>query len=118
MRPATDEQRRQVSALYTTRVLPEAPALMADDEVEWRRTWSRLKKERRQRLLDEMVEAGLDPDDYKGASRAEMFDALCDELATHDADWDDDYDYAGDPGNYDGGYGPSSYFARAMAKDD
>lgn len=112
MRLATDEQKRAVDALYATRVLQEAPVFMADDEVEWQRTWSRLKKERRHRLLDEMVEAGLDPDDYKGATRAELVDAL---RAAADVD---DFDYAGDPGNYDGGYGPSSYFAHAMAKHD
>lgn len=112
MRPATEEQNRVVVALYATRVLPETPALMADDEAEWQRTWSRLKKERRHRLLDDMVEAGLDPNDYKGAPRAELVDAL------YDADDAEDFDYARDPGNYDGGYGPSSYFAHAMAKDD
>jgi hypothetical protein len=54
-------------------------------------------------------EAGLDPGDFRGASRAEILDAIEDELDYDDGGWTEDDDT---------GYGPYSYFAHAMAKDD
>lgn len=116
MRPATPEQQALVAEMYANRVLADVPALLADDQDEWQRIWSKLKKARRQRLLDNMVEVGLDPADYRRRTRAEMVDALADEMAAYDEAWDDEY--SGDPGSFDGGYGPNSYFAHAMAKDD
>ncbi len=59
MRPATDEQKELIAALVVTRVEPEVPALLADDEVRWKAEWSSLKKARRERLLDEMRAVGL-----------------------------------------------------------
>ncbi len=107
MQPATDEQKELIAALVATRVKPEVPALQADDEVRWKAEWSDLKKARRERLLNEMLAVGLDPANYPGASRAELIDALYD---------DDDYEPRGI--DDDSGFGPDSYFAHAMAKDD
>jgi len=110
MRPATGEQKKLIAALVATRVEPEVPALLADDEVRWKAEWSSLKKARRERLLDEMRAVGLDLANYLGASRAELIDALCDELEY------DDYEARGI--DDDSGFGPDSYFAHAMAKGD
>ncbi len=120
MRPATDEQKKLIAALVATRVEPEVPALLADDEVRWKAEWSSLKRARRERLLDEMRAVGLDLTNYLGASRAELIDALCDELAVRDAaDDDGEYDdYEARGIDDDSGYGPNSYFAHALAKDD
>jgi 5-methylcytosine-specific restriction endonuclease McrA len=119
MVPAGEEQRQFVDELLSTRVLVDPPRLLADDEIEWQKVHRGLKKARRDRLIAEMVDVGLDPSDYRGASRAAMFDALCDELAVLDEEgYFDEDEYAGDPGSFDGGYGPNSYFAHAMAKDD
>lgn len=118
---APPDKQQWVWELYATRVAPAEPSLLADDEVRWRREWAGLKKARRQRLLEKMEEAGLDLADFKGASRAEMVEALNDELADADEgaypeEHGDYFDRVGD--DYDGGYGPGSYFAHAMAKDD
>ncbi len=120
MRPATDEQKELIAALVVTRVEPEVPALLADDEVRWKAEWSSLKKARRERLLDEMRAVGLDLANYLGASRAELIEALCDELAVRDAaDDDGEYDdYEARGIDDDSGFGPDSYFAHAMAKGD
>jgi 5-methylcytosine-specific restriction endonuclease McrA len=114
MVPANDDQRAAIDALYATRVQPDAPALLCDDEQRWRKEWSALKKARRQRLLDQMVELGLDVEDFRGASRAEMIAAVDDEM---DA-MSEPFDPGGWTEDDDSGYGPYSYFAHAMAKDD
>ena len=54
MRPATEEQQKIIKTLFASRVQPETPALLADDEVRWQKEWAGLKKVRRERLLDEM----------------------------------------------------------------
>jgi 5-methylcytosine-specific restriction endonuclease McrA len=110
MTPASPVQAAEVTALYKTRVQPEAPALLCDDEQGWSRQWRDLKKARRQRLMELLTEAGLDPGDFRGVSRAEILEAIEDEM-----DYDDDGGWTEDD---DTGYGPYSYFAHAMAKDD
>jgi 5-methylcytosine-specific restriction endonuclease McrA len=114
MRPASKEQRAEIGALYTARVEPEVPALLCDDEQRWANEWAALKKARRQRLLDLLNEMGMDPDEFRGASRAEILDAIEDE---RDA-YGDALDAGGWTEDDDTGYGPYSYFAHAMAKDD
>jgi 5-methylcytosine-specific restriction endonuclease McrA len=107
MRPASQEQAAAVAALYAERVRPDVPALLCDDEQRWQQDWAALKKARRRRLLDALEETGLDPGEFRGASRAEERDAWAD--APDDGGWTEDDDT---------GYGPYSYFAHAMAKDD
>jgi hypothetical protein len=114
MVPASDDQSAAVDALYTTRVLPDTPALLCDDEQRWRQEWRALKKARRQRLLDQMDDMGLDNKNFRGASRAEMIAAIDDEIDTVS----DELDSGGWTEDDDSGYGPYSYFAHAMAKDD
>jgi len=114
MRPASQEQAATVAALYATRVQPDAPALLCDDEQRWQREWPALKTARRQRLLNDLEDMGLDPDEFRGASRAEILDAIADE---QDA-WADALDDGGWTEDDDTGYGPYSYFVHAMAKDD
>jgi hypothetical protein len=114
MRPASKEQREAIEALYADRVEPEIPALLCDDEQRLADQWRALKKARRQRLLDLLNEMGMDPDEFRGASRAEILDAIEDERAAHG----DALDAGGWTEDDDTGYGPYSYFAHAMAKDD
>ncbi len=111
MSPANPQQRVTVDTLYATRVLPEVPALLCDDEQRWPREWSALKKARRQQLVEDLIDYGFDAEDLRGMTRAEMITALQDNLA-------DAYDTGGWTEDDDSGYGPYSYFAHAMAKDD
>jgi hypothetical protein len=126
MRPADDGQKKVVADLIAKRVKPDVPALLADDEVRWKTQWSGLKKARRERLFDAMREMDLDPADFRGASRPEMVIALNeatedenDARSEADAEYPEEYgDYFDLIGDDDSGYGPNSYFAHAMAKDD
>jgi hypothetical protein len=114
MRPADKDQAAVAAAWYKERVLPDAPALLCDDEQHWPREWAALKKARRQRLLDLLDSMGLNPGDFRGASRAEILEAIADE----DDAWAEANDAGGWTQDDDSGYGPYSYFAHAMAKDD
>jgi 5-methylcytosine-specific restriction endonuclease McrA len=114
MTPASEAQRAAIAALYAARVVPDVPTLLCDDEQRWPHEWSALKKARRQRLIDVLTDMGLDLDEFRGASRAEMVAAIEDERdARADA-----LDLGGWTEDDDSGYGPYSYFAHAMAKDD
>jgi HNH endonuclease len=129
MVPAADEQRQAISELMQTRVEPQRPVLLCDDEQSWPGQWQNLKKQRRARLLDELAQYGLTRSDFPGRSWSEMWDEVeADEEP--DDDWAD-YDYYDEDGGYyitgpngepnpddDSLYGPNSYFAHAMAKDD
>ncbi|KQV08157.1 hypothetical protein ASC63_13555 [Leifsonia sp. Root112D2] len=59
MIPAPDEEKALIAALFIERIVPDVPVLLADDEAEWQRAWSALKKERRQRLRDEIESMGI-----------------------------------------------------------
>lgn len=111
MSPASPEQQAAIASLYASRVQPDVPELLCDDERRWPREWPTLKKARRQRFHDWMREHGYDPDEYRGISRREIAEIINDELADacDDGGWTEDDD---------SGYGPYSYFAHAMAKDD
>lgn len=111
MVPASAEQIATIDQLYAERVKPAVPILLADDEVRWQHEWRALKKARRDRLFERLLDAGLDPEDFRSLSRADMIDALWEiEAGRHD--------YDGRTEDDDSGYGPYSYYAHAMAKDD
>lgn len=86
------------------RVAPEEPLLLADDEQQWANVWRPLKEDRKQRLLDQL--ADLDVDVTGITDRAELV-LIRDDVIT-------------DGGHEEGenGYGPDSYFARAMSRDN
>jgi hypothetical protein len=109
MRPANREQTALVDALFQSRVLPDKPKLLADDESEWESVWRGLKKARRARLVGELEAMGIDITGLR--SRAEM-------IEVRDDAYDDEGDVSYMPDDYDGGFGPESYFARAMPKDN
>lgn len=123
--PAGPEGRALIDQLMDDRVAPSVPRLLADDEVMWPTTWSELKKARRQRLVDELEDLDIDPRQLR--TRAEMVlerdDARAD-LAGGPAEfgeYDDEGNVYFEPTeipDFDGGYGPDSYFARAMNRDD
>jgi hypothetical protein len=104
--PASPKQRTQLMALFVTRVVPDVPTLLADDEVEWQTKWRGLKKARKDRFLADLKAQGIEMFGMK--TRAEMIEALA---------WEPDQ-FVGVAEDDDSGYGPDSYFARAMEKDD
>jgi hypothetical protein len=104
--PASPEQRTQLMALFVARALPDTPILLADDEVEWQTSWRGLKKARKDRFLSELKAQGVEMFGMK--TRAEMIEAL---------NWEPDQ-FVGVTEDDDSGYGPDSYFARGMEKDD
>lgn len=109
MVPATEEQMKWIHRLRSQRVDPEVPALLCDDQDEWRTQGRTLKKERRTRLLHELsFEYGQERSDFPGMSWREMWDDVLDE-DDNEGGWTEDDD---------SGFGPYSYFAHAMAKDD
>ncbi|WP_436533235.1 HNH endonuclease [Actinoplanes sp. HUAS TT8] len=111
MVPAPPERVAYARRLERERVTPDEPRLLCDDENGWADAWRNLRKERRARLLEELAEHGYTLADFPGQSWADMWDAVLD-------DYEYDDDEGGGPEDYDGGYGPNSYFAHAMAKDD
>lgn len=55
--PTSPEQRALLLALMVSRVIPDEPTLLGDDEVNWETSWRTLKKARRQRLVDGLESA-------------------------------------------------------------
>jgi 5-methylcytosine-specific restriction endonuclease McrA len=110
MRPATPDEQETIAKLYRERVLPDQPILLADDEIRWRNEWQRLKRERHEGLLEDMADMGYERSDYPDLSWEAFVDLAVEDEA--------DDAIATEPGDYDGGYGPGSYFAHAMAKAD
>jgi len=109
LRPASPEQSDLLKALFLTRVVPDEPTLLADDDVQWQSAWRGLKSARKKRFVDRLVDLGVDIGGLK--TRAEMLVELEDfinDLADESAASED----------YDGGFGQRSYFARAMQKDN
>lgn len=110
-RPASPEEAAAINVMYLTRVEPDLPIRLCDDEQHWRDLWRGLKNDRRQRLLDDLEEEGFILDDLHGHTREQMVtmlqDAICN--AADNGGWTEDGD---------SGYGPYSYFARVMAKND
>jgi len=107
MRPASTGQNAQIDALLRQRVRPEVPALLADDRERWKDVESRLRRERKQRLLAELGEIGWDvtcyPRRHTPAGWAEMWD----DVEDSQADANDDHEARGI--DDDSGYGPDSY---------
>lgn len=109
MVPASPDQVAWIQDLYRKRVNPELPALLADDEIRWKDRWSTLKKERRARLLEQLDDLGYARSDFPGVSWADMWDEVLDDVYADEGGYTEDDD---------SGYGPYSYFAHAMGKDD
>lgn len=91
------------------RVLPDTASRLADDQGEWPSRWQQLKQERRERFIDRLESAGIDTTGtWTWAGMVlELEDALADDVAEVSVTADDD-----------SGYGPSSYYARAMAREE
>lgn len=111
MVPASAESKRQIEKLWRERVAPDEPAYLCDDQEQWAVLHRQLRKQRKQRLLAELAEYGYEREDFPGYSWAEMWDEVFADLA-------DAYVRGGYTPDDDSGYGPYSYFAHAMAKDD
>lgn len=59
LEPAGLKQKVLLFALQLTRVMPEIPTLLADDQVEWKRVWLALRTARKQRLLSDLTARGV-----------------------------------------------------------
>lgn len=57
--PASEESRQLLAALVATRVSPDEPQLLADDEVGWNVQWRVLQKARKERFVDHLRNSGL-----------------------------------------------------------
>ncbi|WP_211268540.1 HNH endonuclease [Actinoplanes subtropicus] len=110
MMPASPEQQQVLKDLKKRRVDPDEPVLMCDDHEHWAGNERTLRKERKERLLEELADYGYSRSDFPGYSWAEMWDEV------FERDEDDDYEARGI--DDDSGFGPDSYFAHAMAKGD
>lgn len=111
MTEGSPEFKERIDELFERRVMPDVPVLLADDDEAWAGRWRALKKARNDRLRDELEGLGFDPVRLGIRSREDMIEIR------DDTDWGSGEDYNG-PEDYDGGFGPDSYFAHAMAKDD
>jgi 5-methylcytosine-specific restriction endonuclease McrA len=101
MVPAPPEKQAYADWLRVERVLPDEPALLCDDTERWATLQGKLRKERRARLAD----AGGYGEGVSPREAALYIDALGEQLGGHHPD-------------DDSGFGPYSYFAHAMNKDD
>lgn len=106
MVPANSEQREQLMGLFVTRVLPDAPTLLSDDEIQWQTKWRGLKKARKDRFLAEFKVEVIEMLGMK--TRAEI---------TAARDWVPD-EFVALTEDDDSRYGSDSYFDRAKAKGD
>ena len=57
--PASPEQSALLRALFDTRVVPDEPQLLADDDLRWAGIWSQLKAQRKERTIARLVGAGF-----------------------------------------------------------
>ena len=110
MSEASPEFQATMKKFFETRVEPEIPKLLADDQDAWDSSWRALKSARRARFREALENLGMDLTGRQ--TWTEWYDAACDWVVDMDSDG-----YGGTE-DYDGDYGPDSYFARAMAKDD
>lgn len=109
MKPVNAEQMAWIRDLKRRRVRPVVPALLADDGIRWPAEWRALKKERRTRLLADLSDLGYARRDFPGVSWLDMWDEVLGADEGDEGGWTEDDD---------SGFGPYSYFAHAMAKDD
>lgn len=76
--PASTEMKKIVLELFLTRVYPENPTRLADDEKSWEGQWRQLKAARRQRLVNQLVGMGVDVDGL--TTRADLLEVRDDAL--------------------------------------
>lgn len=109
MAPASETETALIRGLFDLRVAPAEPQLLADDEAAWRHVWLDLEKARKERFRDRLAAMGVNVAKLK--TRQQMLTELGYFLEAYELDepvWTEDYD---------GGFGPDSYFARSMQKD-
>lgn len=110
MAPASETETALIRGLFDLRVAPAEPQLLADDEAAWQHVWRGLEKDRKERFRDRLAAMGINVAKLK--TRPQMLTELGYFLEAYELDepvWTQDYD---------GGFGPDSYFARSMQKDD
>lgn len=76
MVPASADQQRDIKALERERVVPDEPTRLCDDRDQWATVERQLRRERRERLLQELAEHGYDPRNFPGYSWAELWDEV------------------------------------------
>ncbi|GAB1641410.1 HNH endonuclease [Krasilnikovia sp. MM14-A1259] len=113
--PATADQADVIDNLEVERVQPAEPTLLCDDEDRWPDLSRRLDRARHNDLVQQLCDMECDPSDFPELSWAELW-----QMARENADdeWAERLEeQASHPEDYDGGYGPGSYFAHAMARN-
>lgn len=102
---ASNEHIAFVAEFMYGRVYPDLPTLLCDDDT-WDQVRVQLKSARRERLLDQLADLGYQRSDFPGWTWAQMWE----EIRLDDPMGEEEVGEAG--------YGPDSYFARAMERDD
>ncbi|RJU02966.1 HNH endonuclease [Arthrobacter frigidicola] len=111
MVPATAEQEAIVVELVSTRVTPDTPALLCDDETFWEDAQRKLLRERKARLQD----AGAEHDSSDVIRR----DIAARSHHRSTPGWlVDNDDFSARGLDDDSGFGEDSYFFRAVHRDD
>ncbi|TFD68439.1 HNH endonuclease [Cryobacterium gelidum] len=59
MKPADDESRALILVLSLSRVMPDEPVLLADDEEAWADQWRKLTNERKARFEESLLAVGF-----------------------------------------------------------
>lgn len=80
--PAPAVFQAMVAELFLNRVFPDEPSRLADDETAWDGTWRGLKKARRQRLVTELENSGVDTVGLR--TRAELLEVRDDVITEGD----------------------------------
>lgn len=109
MVPASAEHVAFVTELMYGRVAPDVPVLLCDDDA-WDAVRRQLKPARRARLLEQLDDLGYRRSDFPGLTWAQMWEEISDEIGLEDL-------VSGNEAG-EAGYGPDSYFVRAMERDD
>ncbi|GAA1263209.1 HNH endonuclease [Arthrobacter pascens] len=110
--PATEEQNAFVDRLEQERVMPDEPSQLCDDEMFWQQVERILRPERINRIR--YAATGFNPD--TSVQLVDQIRALKYRRPGFDDSLEDDHSARGL--DDDSGYGPDSYFAKAMARDD
>lgn len=58
--PASPEHSAQLQMLLLTRVVPDAPTLLGDDDANWQSIWRSLKTARKTRFIEHLTAEGFE----------------------------------------------------------
>jgi len=114
--PASAEQSDEAKEIWIGRVMPPDPQRLCDDPERWSEEWRPLKAQRREYLLRELHDRGVERSDFAGLSWADMWDEIDDLDAPEFGVWDDDE--GPPPGTTEDELGHHYYLQELMDRDD